>query len=81
MEDLEKVKDSLKKFARGKGNCRSEPVHEAARNGDAKLLEFILRTSFDMNTKDGYGNTAWHLACRNGQTETVKLIIHYLTSE
>merc|ERR1711983_508406 len=51
MEDLEEVKDSLKKLTRGKGKCRSEPVHEAARNGDAKLLEFILKTSFNMNSK------------------------------
>ena len=51
MEDLGKVKDSLKKLARGKGKCRSEPVHEAARNGDVKLIEFMIKTSFDMNTK------------------------------
>merc|ERR1712095_103559 len=48
MEDLGKVKDSLKKLARGKGKCISDPVHEAARNGYVKLMEFILRTSFDM---------------------------------
>merc|ERR1712095_244675 len=48
MEDLGKVKDSLKKLARGKGKCVSDPVHEAARNGYVKLMEFILRTSFDM---------------------------------
>jgi len=75
MEDLEEVKDSLKKLAEGKGKCVQYPVHQVAENGDVKLLEFILRTSFDMNTEDGYGNTAWHLACRNGQTETAQLII------
>merc|ERR1711983_360846 len=69
------VKDSLKKLARGKGKCCYEPVHEAARNGDAKLLEFILKTSFNMNSKDEYGRTAWHLACIYGKTETAQLII------
>ena len=75
MEDLEEVKDSLKKLARGKGKCISDPVHEAARNGYVKLMEFILRTSFDMNTKDDFERTAWHFACSNGQTETAQVII------
>jgi len=78
MDDIEKVKDSLKKLARGKGKCVQYPVHEAAINGDVKLMEFILKTSFDMNAKDRWGNTALHLACWNGQTETAQLIIHYL---
>merc|ERR1712062_668896 len=75
MDDIEKVKDSLKKLARGKGKCRSDPVHEAARNGDVKLMEFIFKTSFDMNSKDEDGFTAWHWACIYGQTETAQLII------
>jgi len=75
MDDLGKVKDSLKKLAGGKGKCRSDLVYEAARNGYVKLMEFILKTSFDMNTKDSWGCTAWHLACIYGKTETAKLII------
>lgn len=75
MDDIEKVKDSLKNLAEGKGKCVRYPVHEAARNGYVKLMEFILKTSFDMNTKDGRGWTAWHWACENGQTETAQLII------
>ena len=74
-EDLEKVKESLKNLARGKGKCCSVPVHVAAFNGDNKLVEFIIRTSYDMNTKDGSGRTAWHLACEYGRTETAQLII------
>merc|ERR1712062_523576 len=75
MEDIEKVKDSLKKLARGKGKCVRYPVHEAAKNGDVKLMKFIFRTSFDMNTKGSWGWTAWHFACYNDQTETAQLII------
>merc|ERR1711983_480238 len=75
MDDIEKVKDSLKKLARGKDKCVQYPVHQVAINGDVKLMEFILKTSFDMNTKYGEGWTAWHFACYNGQTETAKLII------
>merc|ERR1711884_806636 len=55
MDEIEEVIDSLKKLARGKGKCCKYPVHEAAKNGDVKLMEFILKTSFDMNTKDGVG--------------------------
>merc|ERR1711860_102095 len=38
-------------------------------------MEFILRTSFDMNTKAHNGRTAWHWACEYGQTETAQLLI------
>jgi len=75
MGDLEEVKDSLKKLAEGKGKCVEYPVHKAAINGYVKLMEFILKTSFDMNTKDGKGCTAWHWACTYDQTETAQLII------
>jgi len=79
MEDLEEVKDSLKKLARGKGKYCYCPVYDAARNGNVKLMEFIIRTSYDMNTKK-LGNTrktAWHLACFYGKTEAAQLIIQY----
>ena len=75
LEELQEVKDSLLRLARGNGKCCPYPVHEAAKIGAVKLMEFILRTSFDMNTKDYYGRTAWHEACINGQTETAQLII------
>jgi len=75
LEELQEVKDSLLRLARGTGKCCPYPVHEAARIGAVKLMEFILRTSFDMNTKDNIGRTALHEACRYGQTETAQLII------
>merc|ERR1711860_425659 len=75
LEDLQKVKDPLQNLLRENGKCCEYPVHEAAEIGAVKLMEFILRTSFDMNTKGDYGSTAWHLACINGQTETAQLLI------
>ena len=75
LEELQEVKVSLLKLARGNGKCCEDPVHKAAKIGAVKLMEFILRTSFDMNTKDYYGRTAWHWACRYGQTETAQLLI------
>merc|ERR1711860_267983 len=76
LEELQEIKDSLLRLARGTGKCCSYPVHEAAKIGAVKLVEFILRTSFDMNTKDDIGRSAWHWACYNGQTETAQLIIN-----
>merc|ERR1711983_235120 len=75
MDDIEKVKDLLKKLARGKGKCVRYPGHQVAKIGYVKLMEFILNTSFDMNAKDRWGNTALHWACYNGRTETAQLII------
>ena len=75
IEDLEEVKNSLKKLARINGKCCAYTVHEAAKNGDVKLMEFIIRTSYDMNTEDGGGCTAFHKACCYGQTETAQIII------
>jgi len=74
LEKFQEVKDSLLRLARGTGKCCRYPVHEAARIGAVKLMEFILRTSYDLNTKNRYGSTAWHCACRYGQTETAQLL-------
>ena len=78
IKDLRQVKDSLKELVRENGNCCRYPVHEAAKNGNVKFMEFLFATSFEMNTKEwnsGHGITAWHLACWNGKTEIVKLFI------
>jgi len=75
LEELQEVKDSLLRLARGNDKCCKYPVHEAAKIGAMKLMEFIFRTSFDLNAKDNHGRTAWHWACINGQTETVQLIV------
>lgn len=75
IEDLEEVKDSLEKLARGNGKCCSDPVHQAASNGSVKLIKFILATSYNLNTKNNERYTVLPWACIGGQTETVKLLI------
>ena len=77
IEDLREVKDSLQNLVGENGECCYGPVHQAARNGAVKLMEFIIKTSFDMNVEDDDGNTAWHEACKYGRTETAQLIIQY----
>ena len=82
IEDLREIKDSLQTLLHENGKrCKTDyPVHEAARNGDLKLMEFLLCTSYDMNSFD-YGprdwneRTAFHYACENGKTEVARLII------
>ena len=47
LEDLQEVKDSLQNLLnRENAKCCEYPVHEAAKIGAVKLMEFILRTSF-----------------------------------
>merc|ERR1711860_426981 len=75
LEELQEVKDSLLRLARGNGKCWPYPVHQAAKIGAVKLMEFILRTSFDMNAKDDFRRTALHLASIYGKTETAQLLI------
>merc|ERR1711860_291046 len=74
-EELQDVKDSLLRLIRWNGKCCPYPVHKAAKIGAVKLMEFLLRTSFDMNTKGDFEGTAWHYACLTGKTETAQLII------
>merc|ERR1711860_419396 len=75
LEELQEVKDSLLRLLSRNGKCCSYPVHKAATIGAVKLMEFIIRTSFDLNAKNDYGSTAWHLACLYGKTETAQLLI------
>ena len=78
LEDLQKVKDSLLGLlVRKTGKCCYYPVHIAAKNGAVKLMELILRTSFDMNTKVNNGRTTWHFACISDKTEIAQLIVQY----
>ena len=69
LEDLHEVKISLQKLVTEDGKCRKYPVHQAAWIGAMKLMEFILTTSVDMNSKDEYGWTPLHAACYNRKTK------------
>jgi len=78
LEDLQEVKRSLEKLGRGTGKCCEYPIHEAVNIGAVKLMEFLFRTSYDMNTKNtGWKDTALHLACEYGRTEIAQLILQY----
>ena len=75
IDDLQEIKDSLQKLVRDNGQCREFPVHQAAGNGDVKLMDLILKTSYDWNARGCLGWTALHEACVYGKTEIVQLLI------
>ena len=60
--------------------CKEEdmcehPVRKAAINDDVKLMEFLLTTSYDMNSEIWFGQTAFHVACDYGSKKVAKLIM------
>ena len=82
IEDLREVKDSLFELVRENGKCCQYPVHEAALIGAEKLIEFMLSTSYDFNTKGHFGRTPWiSLACGRGKPESAQLIIQKSKTE
>ena len=77
IEDLEELKDSLEE--RLSEDCWGCPVHRAAKNGAVKLLDFLLSTSYDVNSRDFIGFTVFHEACYSGRIECAKLLIELST--
>ena len=77
IEDLQEIKDSLGKLLVENGKCCIYPVHQAAENGNVKLMEFFLSTSYDMNSQDSCERTVFHLACAN--EATAQLLIELST--
>jgi len=75
IDDLQEIKDSLQKLVRDNGECQEFPVHQAAENGDVKLMDLVLNTSYDLNARDYNGWTPLHWAFIEGKTEIVQLLI------
>ncbi len=72
MKSKQVVTDSLKELERENGMCCQYPVHEAALIGAVKLMQFMLSTGYDLNTKEDHcGRTPWiSLAVGRGKSET-----------
>lgn len=47
----------------------------AAENGDVRVLELFAEQGMDLNTKDGNGWTALHLAARTGRQESAAFLL------
>ncbi|XRA97454.1 receptor-interacting serine-threonine kinase [Pycnococcus provasolii] len=57
---------------------RRTPMHVAAFNGDATLMQMLIDAGADVNAKDGEGATPMKYAAQNGHKECVKLIIPHV---
>merc|ERR1719245_17525 len=72
--DLEEMITSLQNLCKEEDKCE-HPVRKAAFNDDVKLMEFLMSTSYDMNSEIWLGQTAFHVACDYGRKNVAKLIM------
>lgn len=63
--------------ASSKEICYPPNVMSAARHGRYTEVESALLAGFVPNYADSYGNTAFHIACQNGQRRIAKLMVKY----
>jgi ankyrin repeat protein len=76
--DLETVRHLLKEcpdlaFSRNKRGAT--PLHQAAWEGRANVVEFLLANNVDANAKDQGAWTPLHMAARNGHDDVVELLL------
>eukprot|EP00435_Cladocopium_sp_Y103_P005837 s4244_g1.t2 len=51
------------------------PLHDAARNGKAKVVELLLAANAPLDVKSKSGNTPMHSAAANGKAAVVELLL------
>lgn len=61
------------------GTCSRPLLHWAAKYGQEVILrwlaEYMENNGMDVNVKDGYGNTALHLAAKHGHAVSIKALV------
>lgn len=72
IEDLREIKDWFKEH---RHIYLRNPVHNIARTGRVKVMEFILQTSYNCNSFGDCGQSVFHAACLSRSLEMVQLII------
>jgi ankyrin repeat protein len=76
--DIEGVKKCIEKnpkLLNARNPDGRTALHEAAAEGQAEIVEFLLSKKADMNVKDKKGQTALHLAAKDGYIEVISLLI------
>lgn len=63
--------------APAKGSVDPVKVFSAARHGRHKDVEASLKTGYEPNWADQFGNSLFHVACQNGNKRIAKLAIKY----
>jgi len=56
-------------------SAMATPIHDAALEGDAELVEILIANGADVDTRDVNGFTPLHLAIQEGNTEVAKVLI------
>ena len=51
------------------------PLMSAAQNGNAQIIEMLLRRGADMNTRDNEDQTALHFSAGNGKLEAMTILL------
>jgi ankyrin repeat protein len=79
--DLEKVKEVVKEnpdlISTTFGLAHWTPLHLAALDGHANVVEFLLANRADVNVKDSRGHTPMHLAVEQRHLDVVEVLRHY----
>ncbi|HKY33255.1 MAG TPA: ankyrin repeat domain-containing protein [Candidatus Polarisedimenticolia bacterium] len=57
------------------GDVLSDALFAAGRNGQARVVEYLLGRGADIDAKGVFGGTALHWAAINGHEETVRLLL------
>ena len=50
-------------------------LHYAAKNGNADIVECLIKSKIDLEVRDHQDRTALYLAAERGQTEVVSILI------
>ena len=72
IKDIREIKDWFKEH---RHIYLRNPVHNIARTGRVKVMEFILQTSYNCNSFGDCGQSVFHAACLSRSLEMVQLII------
>ena len=79
--DLEKVKELVKEnpdsISTTFGLAHWTPLHLAAGDGHANVVEFLLANRADVNVKDSRGHTPMHLAVERRHLDVIEVLRHY----
>jgi ankyrin repeat protein len=51
------------------------PLHEAARRGNLKLVQFLIHTGAKSTEQNAFGETPLHVAAKNGKADVIEVLL------
>lgn len=61
-------------------NFFQTPLHLAVITKQLKIVEILLKCNVAVDIPDYYGNTALHIACREGNTDIAQIMFQYASN-